>query len=74
MRSNYAIGVFTGLCLGYLYFMFPAIIDTFRPEPNQQPITPKSNFEVIDHYKRCDLLRWSNNQLAEYKYFLYCPK
>jgi hypothetical protein len=72
MRSNYAIGVFTGLCLGYLYFMFPAIIDTFRPEPNKQPITPKTNFEVVDEYKGCDVVRWTQSNFAEYKYFLHC--
>lgn len=32
----------------------------------------KSNFEVVDTYKGCELLRWNNHQLAEYKYFLYC--
>ena len=37
-------------------------------------LEPKSNFEVADKYKGCDLLRWSNSQLAEYKYVLYCPK
>lgn len=29
-------------------------------------------FEVVDHYKGCDLLRWSDSQLATYKYVLYC--
>jgi len=33
---------------------------------------PSSNFEVVDTYKGCDLIRWNNHQLAEYKYFLYC--
>jgi hypothetical protein len=52
--------------------MFPAIIDTFRPEPNQQPITPKTNFEVVDEYKGCDVVRWTQSNFAEYKYFLHC--
>jgi hypothetical protein len=54
--------------------MFPAIIDTFRPEPNKQPITPKTNFEVIDEYKGCDIVRWTQSNFAEYKYFLHCSK
>lgn len=37
-------------------------------------LEPKSNFEVVDKYQGCDLLRWTNSQLAEYKYVLYCPK
>lgn len=31
--------------------------------------------EVVDKYRGCDIVRWSQSQLAEYKYFLYCePK
>ena len=45
-------------------------------KPNQlaEVLEPKSNFEVVDNYRGCDLIRWSNSQLAEYKYVLYCPK
>ena len=32
----------------------------------------KPTAEVVDTYKGCDIVRWTNNQLAEYKYFLYC--
>ncbi len=42
------------------------------PEDNIKPVEPKSNFEVVDNYKGCDVVRWTNNQLAEYKYFLNC--
>jgi len=44
--------------------------------PNQpaELFEPKNNFEVVDNYRGCDLLRWSDSQLAEYKYVLYCPK
>ena len=31
-----------------------------------------SNAEVVDTYKGCDIVRWSTNKMAEYKYFLYC--
>ena len=41
---------------------------------NSQPSKPHSNFEVVDHYKGCDLVRWDDNNLATYKYFLHCPK
>ena len=43
-----------------------------KPEP-QQPVAPKSNFEVVDTYKGCEVVRWGNG-FADYKYFLYCPK
>ena len=43
---------------------------------NKSPelLEPKNNFEVVDNYRGCDLLRWTDSQLAEYKYVLYCPK
>lgn len=32
----------------------------------------KPSAEVVDTYKGCDIVRWSDNGLAEYKYFLHC--
>jgi hypothetical protein len=37
-------------------------------------VAPKSNFEVVDTYKGCDVVRWHYSTLAEYKYFLDCEK
>jgi hypothetical protein len=34
----------------------------------------KPSAEVVDTYEGCDIVRWTNNGLSEYKYFLYCPK
>ena len=34
----------------------------------------KPHAEVVDTYKGCDIVRWSTNKMAEYKYFLYCEK
>ena len=33
-----------------------------------------SNAEVVGKYKECDIIRWTQHNLAEYKYFLYCEK
>ena len=33
----------------------------------------KPSAEVVDTYKGCDIVRWTASNLAEYKYFLYCP-
>jgi hypothetical protein len=30
--------------------------------------------EVVGTYKDCDIIRWQYGALAEYKYFLHCPK
>jgi len=33
-----------------------------------------ASFEVVDKYKECDVVRYAQHQVAEYKYFLYCEK
>jgi uncharacterized membrane protein len=33
-----------------------------------------ASFEVVDKYKECDVVRYAPQQVAEYKYFLYCEK
>lgn len=63
------LGVVLGMAFLSLFYMVNVALDT-KPQPE----TPKSKFEVVDKYKNCDLLRWTDNQLAEYKYVLYCPK
>ena len=61
------IGVIIGVSTVILAFYM------VKPEP-QQPVASKSNFEVVDNYKGCDVLRWALPSHAEYKYFLHCPK
>lgn len=63
------LGVVVGMSLLTLFCMVDVALDTKNPQ--QQP---QSNFTVVDTYKGCDLVKWTDNQLAEYKYFLYCPK
>ena len=38
---------------------------------NMTPID-ESPFEVVDRYKECDVVRYTPQQTATYKYFLYC--
>ena len=62
------LGAVCGMTFLSLFYVVNNEIDT-----KKKPLSPETNFEVVDHYKGCDLLRWSSNQLAEYKYVLYCP-
>ena len=77
---QYTLGLVTGFCLAALYFMAPAIIDSFKqppisPEPPVSTIVEKhGTFTVVSEYKGCDLVQWQYNMLSEYKYFLHCPK
>ena len=45
-----------------------------KPSAETPPVTPKTNFAVVDTYKGCDVVRWALPSHAEYKYFLHCPK
>lgn len=72
-RFEYTRAVILGFVLGTsslsLVYMINVALDTQPKEPAK----PQSNFEVVDHYKGCDLVRWSDHQLSEYKYVLHCP-
>ena len=48
-----------------------AILGVAMLSGDEAPTKPTS--KVIGTYKECDIVRWTNHQLAEYKYFLYCP-
>lgn len=61
------LGVVLGMSSLTLFYMINIALDT-----KEQPITPKSNFEVVDEYKGCDVVRWTQSNFAEYKYFLHC--
>ena len=37
--------------------------------PDEQQST-----KVVGEYKGCDIIQWHYAPLAEYKYFLHCPK
>jgi len=39
-----------------------------------EPQKPQSNFEVVDTYRGCDVVRYTNPNLANYQYFLDCRK
>ncbi len=43
-----------------------------QPSPQTHTVTPKTNFAVVDTYKGCDIVQWSDGNLATYKYFLDC--
>jgi hypothetical protein len=62
---------FSGFVLGA--FTFILLLHMTKPEA-PQPVASKSNFEVVDTYKGCDVVSWTQPNFAQYKYFLHCPK
>ena len=45
-----------------------------RPNKSTKVSEPKSNFEVIDTYKGCAVVRYAAPNGANYHYFLDCEK
>ena len=72
-NQDYYRAVVFGGVLGMAFLTLFYMLNTaFTTKP--QPQKPESNFEVVDHYKGCDLLQWDDSRFANYKYVLYCPK
>ena len=72
MKSNdYYRAVLLGVIVGMGVLSLFMVI---HPGEDVKPSPPDQKFEVVDTYKGCDVVRWTNNQLAEYKYFLHCDK
>jgi hypothetical protein len=65
---------FRAVLLGVIVGMaFLSLFMVINPGEDVKPVEPDQKFEVVDRYQdRCDVVRWTNNQLAEYKYFLVC--
>jgi len=64
-----AFGAIIGVAFTFIGFYMT------KPEApvSPQSVSSKSNFEVVDTYKGCDVVRWGNG-FADYKYFLHCSK
>jgi hypothetical protein len=62
--------VLYGFVMGVLF----SITGFYMIKPNTQPMTPKSTFKVIDAYKGCDVVQYTNQYLSHYNYFLDCKK
>jgi hypothetical protein len=50
------------------------IFSTMKQNQSPKVLEPKTNFEVIDTYKGCDVVRYSPPNGANYHYFLDCSE
>jgi len=77
-RNDYARAVLLGVVVGMsfltLFYIVFAPYTSQEVQEVQKQSQPKGNFEVVDTYKECDVVRWQYSMLAEYKYFLHCDK
>ena len=64
LRGGGIIGVVVGL-----FILFVSLLSQSQNPPVEQQST-----KVVGEYKGCDIIQWHYGSLAEYKYFLHCPK
>ncbi len=62
------------LVIGVIIGASICILGFYMTKPENPPVTRRTNFAVVDTYKGCDIVQWSDNQMAIYKYFLDCSK
>jgi len=62
------------LLLGAIIGASFVLLGFYMVKPELKPVHQKSNFEVVDTYKGCEIVEWNKPTLAEYKYFIYCNK
>ncbi len=67
-HKTLVIGVIIGASITILAFYM------LKPSPESHTVTPKSNFAVVDTYKDCKVIQWTDGMQAEFKYFLDCSK
>ena len=69
---EYKKTLITGAIIGLSVMLL--VIYMVKPSSQNHTVTPKTNFAVVDTYKGCDVVQWSDNQMSTYKYFLDCTK
>jgi hypothetical protein len=65
-RRTLLLGAIIGASICILGFSM------MRPTQPVEALEPKGNFEVVDTYRGCDVVRYSDGSMATYKYFLDC--
>ena len=68
--TDYYRAVLLGVIVGMVFLT--GIYVFISPVEDVKPVESKSNFEVVDTYKGCDVLRYTDSSMATYKYFLDC--
>ncbi|WJZ47934.1 hypothetical protein [Synechococcus phage DSL-LC03] len=73
-KLDYYRAVLLGFVIGTSFLTVFHLVYFTSDIKNTQPEKPKTNAEVVDTYRGCDIIRWTDHQLAQYKYFMDCSK
>lgn len=69
------LGAVIGMSSLTLIYMIGVALDVKEPETKIEQTEPNhGTYTIVSKYKGCDVVQWSYSPLAEYKYFLHCPK
>ena len=72
-KSDYYRAVLLGVVIGVgflsLFYVFLSPVENVKPA---EALEPKGNFEVVDTYRGCDVVRYTVPIEAKYHYFLDC--
>lgn len=69
-RIDYYRAVLLGVIVGMGFLSLFMVINP--GEDVKEPVSSKSNFEVVDNYKGCEVVRYTPDNSARYTYFLDC--
>jgi hypothetical protein len=73
MKAEYYGAVLLGAVVGMSFFVLFYMI--FDASLNVEPVEatpPKPIVEVVGTYKDCEIIQYTNENLARYSYMLYC--
>ena len=74
-RIDYYRPVLLGFIVGMVFltgiYVFLSPVENVKPA---EALDDKGTFTVVSQYKGCDIIRWTQSNFAEYKYFLHCDK
>ena len=57
--------------MGFLSLLYVFISPVYDVKPAE---APKPIIEVVGTYKECEIIQYTNKNLAHYSYMLYCGK
>ena len=64
---------FGGASIIFIVFCLLCLLTIWTSGSNSETDNEQST-KVVGTYKDCDIIQWHYGPLAEYKYFLHCPK
>jgi hypothetical protein len=73
-RIDYLRAVLLGAVVSMSFFtLFYMVLSVALDVESVEATPPKPIVEVVGTYKDCEIIQYTNENLARYSYMLYCP-